>query len=272
MKTFRWAMPLFLVLGAWGSVGAARAQDAQTTGTPTVHKTGKDASDPELEKLRLQKETLELEVEKLKLQATMTVQSGTEGKYSPRETKEEKNEKIDQFQADYSKKAEDLAKAHRDEEALLVLDLVNGEVWHHGTRYGINEWNALVEGRGWKVRKVLDGRDPSGHERNRYSFRNVYLLKYENRSRGVFDLKAGSSADDFNFLTPEGISLKSGQEDVRNAFQNAYFQYDKQYRSKNGVVLRYKHKVKWNFDDKMEIAFDRDGRMVEIRYGVLDER
>jgi hypothetical protein len=223
----------------------------------------------ELEKLRLEKEKLELEVEKLKLQATLGPSTETK-KEKP--SKADKKELLEKFQSDYSAQAQTLAQQHKDEADLMVLDLVNSEIWYKGTRYGIHEWESLAGNQGWKLSKRVDSRDSGGHARYLYRYLNNSLLRYEGRNRGVWTFQAPSKDGDFRFLTPEGLSFTSLQEDVRNAFKNDYFEFERQKRDKHGMLLRYVHKVNWQFDDKLEVSFGLDGKMSGLRYGVLDER
>jgi hypothetical protein len=222
----------------------------------------------ELEKLRLEKEKLELEVEKLKLQATLGPSTVTKAEKLSDSEKQANSEK---FQTGYSTQAQTLAQQHKDEADLLVADFVNSELWYKGTRYGMNEWESLAGNQGWKVSTSLDSRDPGGHARKLRSYRNVSLLRYESRERGILVFKAPANEGDFRLLTPENLSFASAQEDVRNSFKNEYFKFDKQKRNKNGIVLRYVHNSSLQFDDKIEISFDKAGKMTGIRYGVLDE-
>lgn len=231
------------------------------------------SQDLEIEKLRLEKEKLQLEVEKLKLEATVGVRPAvSETPATGTSNKKTKDADLDAIRSDYSLKAKDIALLHKDEADLLVLDALNAEVWYRGTPYGIYEWDALVEDQGWKPTKSLEGRDPGGRARNKVGYRNVSLLRYEGRKAGILTFDAPKGESDFKLLTPEGWSFQSAQEDVRGAFRNEFMKFDRQKRDKKGLVLRYNHKNKWGFDEKMEVAFDRDGHMTQLRYGVLDER
>jgi hypothetical protein len=257
-----------LAVGCMGALSPRVAVSQEAI--PAAFETPSAASpqEMELEKLRLEKEKLELEVEKLKLEATVGPSTSTK---EVKRSKADKRDDLEKFQSGYSTQAQALAQRHKDEADLLVVDFVNSELWYKGTRYGIHEWDALAANQGWKVSASLDGRDSSGHARNLHGYRNVSLLRYEGRKRGVLILKAPMGERDFRILTPEGLSFASVQEDVRNTLKNEYFDFDAQKRNKKGVALRYVHKLNWQFDDKIEISFDKDGKMTDIRYGVLDE-
>jgi hypothetical protein len=222
----------------------------------------------EIEKLKLENEKMQLEMEKMTLQATQTAVPVQTSPTPKGDVKED----VKVYQSEASQKAEELAKANKDKENLLVLDLVNGEVWNKGIRYNIHELYTLAEDRGWKMTKSLNERDVAGHARTLYKFRNTSLLKYENRDMGIFKVTAPSGTDDFDFLTPDGISFSSSTGDVRNAFQSMYFTYDREEHQGRFNVLRYNHSRGLAFSDKLEVGFDRDGKMAELRYGVLDEK
>lgn len=264
--------PLWLVwVLAVGCMGALSPRVAASQeAIPAAFETPSVASpqEMELEKLRLEKEKLGLEVEKLKLEAAVGHSTTTK---EVKRSKTEKREDLEKFQSDYSAQAQALAQQHKDEADILVGDFVNSELWYKGTRYGMNEWESLAGNQGWKVSTSLDSRDPGGHARKLRSYRNVSLLRYESRERGILVFKAPANEGDFRLLTPENLSFASAQEDVRNSFKNEYFKFDKQKRNKNGIVLRYVHNSSLQFDDKIEISFDKAGKMNGIRYGVLDE-
>lgn len=258
-----------LTVGCLGMFAPRVALSQEVTPVVKAAPGSMSSQEMELEKLRLEKEKLELEVEKLKLQATLG--PSTEVKNEKR-LKADKKEDLEKFQSDYSAQAKALSQQHKEEADLFVMDFVNSELWYKGTRYGIHEWESLVGNQGWKLSSRVDGRDPSGHARNLYSYRNVSLLRYEGRKRGVLTFKVPIADGDFRFLTPEGVSFASLQEDVRNAFKNEYFDFDRQKRDKQGIRLRYTHKLSWQFDDKVEVSFGPDAKMNDLRYGVLDER
>ena len=73
-------------------------------------------------------------------------------------------------------------------------------------------------------------------------------------------------------MTPEGITFDSSVGDVRNAFQNAYFSYEGEDHENKLKILKYVHSQDvLTFSDRLEFAFDKEGKLVNIRYGVLDE-
>jgi regulator of replication initiation timing len=275
---------MFCILLALGGVQRLWAQTPTEEATPSGSiSTNIEQQKLEIEKLKFENEKLKLEMEKVQLQATQTAVSTEKNKTSnpaatttntPQATPSNKtsDDVLKVFQTEESNKAEELAKANKDKENLLVLDLVNGEVWNKGVRYNIHELNMLAEDRGWKMSHTLKGRDAAGHGRIFYKFSNISLLKYDGRDRGVFKVTAPAGPEDFEILTPEGISLSSSSGDVRNAFQNMYFTYDREDHQGRLRVLRYNHSRGLAFSDKLEVAFDQQGQMAELRFGVLDER
>lgn len=220
----------------------------------------------EIEKLKLENEKLQLETEKIKL---LNAQTPVPAKTL---SKEDSKEDLKVYQGEVSKKAGELAKANEDKENTLVLDLVNGEVWNKGVRYNLHELYTLFQDRGWKPTRKMNGRDPSGHPRYLDQYRNISLLRYENRDRGIITVSAPSSPEDFDILTPEGISFASTNGDARNAFQNMYYTYDRQVEEGGLHVLRYSHSRGLAFDDKLEVFYDKTDKIVKLKYGVLDER
>lgn len=222
----------------------------------------------EIEKLKLEDEKLNLEMQKMQLQATQTVVPTGKKEPSQGDNKEE----VKVYQSQASQAAGETAKANKDKENLLVLDLVNGEVWNEGVRYNIHELFNLARDRGWKMNQKLDERDAAGHVRYLYQYRNISLLRYENRDRGIFTIMAPRNEGDFDFLTSNGISFASSTGDVRNTFQSIYFTYDREDHQDSYDVLRYNHSRGLAFADKFEVFFDRGGKIAQLKYGVLDER
>ena len=266
MKTSKSLMILILAAGVTSGLWAQTPTDEPTPSGPVSLQLEEQRL--EIEKLKLENEKLQLEMEKLQFQATQTVVPSEKSTASKGDGKDD----VKIYQNNVSQKSEELAKANKDKENLLVLDLVNGEVWNKGVRYNLHELYTLAEDRGWKMGKKLDEMDTSNHERYLYQYHNISLLKYENRDRGIFKMTTPSGPDDLDFLTPEGISFASSDGDVRNALENVYFSYDREDHEGSRMVLRYGHSRGLAFDDKIEVVFDRDGKMVELRYGVLDER
>lgn len=250
---------------------------AQTV-TPTTT-TGIDTESAAIaqEKEKIELEQLQLQDAQLKLkltqaQAQLTPTSPTPTALPVALTGDQAKQALEDFKLAESKKAEALAKANKDKTDVLILNLVNGEVWVKGVRYGMYEFYNLAEDQGWKVTKTVDERDPSGHARNLFTYQNVSLLRYENKDQGIFAMKAPLNTGDMDFLTPEGVSFKSSNGDVRDNSQNAFLKYDSQGEEKKQKVLKYLSPENFlGFNVQMEFWFDRHGQMTRIRYGVLGE-
>ncbi len=257
-----------LVFGTKCALVEAAPATGEASPTPTLT-LEQEKKDLELEKLQLENEKLKLELERAKLQAAPTGEPEQKG---DDKDKEEKERAVDAFQTSMSQKAEALAKENKDKENVVVLDLVNSEMWCKGVRYSVHEMNDIAEDNRWKIDKRLDELDPGGDSRNLYRLRNISLLRYDTRKRGILEITAPVQEDDFQFLTPEGVSFTSGIGDVRNAYQSLYFAFDGENHENRHVILKYIHKVEWNFSDRLNFDFDRDGKLVKIRYGVLDEK
>ena len=141
-----------------------------------------------------------------------------------------------------------------------------------GVRYGLHDLFTLAEDLKWPMSKKLESRKSSGSSRNLYRIKNLSLLRYEDESRGIVELKPPLKEGDLRILTPEGVSFDSGVGDVRNAFQSIYFTYDSQ-DDRNGLkVLRYGHGRGLSFSDQLEVLMDKEGKIKAFRYGVLDEK
>ena len=223
----------------------------------------------ELEKLQL--EDAELKLKLMKAQAELSpVPTPTA---QPSHNSDQDKQVLEDLKLAESKKAEELAKTNEDKADLFILDLVNSEVWYKGVRYSAYEFNNLAADQGWTVAKKVDVRDPQGHARFLYNYQNISMVKYENRDRGVFFMKAPSKPGDMDFITPEGLSFASSNGDVRTNTENGYFVYDSQDEEKNQKVLKYRQGGSLlNFNEQLEFWFDRQGKMTQVRYGVLSER
>ena len=216
----------------------------------------------ELERLELENEKLKFEIEKLKAQTTKTT------------TEEKKNDKKEMmmYQEKCSEKAEGLAKDNKDKANLLILDLVNGEAWNKGVRYHLNDIYSMAEDQKIEFKKYLDKRDMNGDDRNRYVIRNVSLLRYNQRSRVILTFKAPVKDEDYRVLSIDGVSFASSIGDIRSAHQNIYFNYEGEGNRDKLKLLKYKFaKDFFSFSDKLEYGFDKDGKLLEIKFGVLDE-
>lgn len=216
----------------------------------------------ELDRLELENEKLRFEMEKLKAQATKTIGG---------EQKTDSKKEIEAFQKTLSEKAAALAKENQEKPNLLILDLVNDEIWNKGVRYNAHSIFAMAEDRKLDMKKYLDKRDMNGDERNRYVINNLSLIRYSLRAKGIIKIAAPAKDGDFTILTSEGVTSDSPIGDVRNAYQSVYFKYNGEGERKKMRILKYQHSRGLDFSDKLEFAFDRDGKMMEIRFGVLDE-
>lgn len=204
-----------------------------------------------LEKQELDIETLRLQVEK---------QGGKETQ--PDETVE---------RLESAQKSEELAKTESGKENLLVLDWVNGEIWNKGARYRISELYNLAIARDWPVEKTLEKRAPDGHARWRWIIRNMSLLRYQNRDRGIFEIRQPAQPNDFEILLTGGFSFQSSANEAKNVLDCPYYLYDGEDDGENGSTIKFKHDRGLDFDDKLEVFFDSSGKITRLRYGVLDE-
>jgi hypothetical protein len=251
----------FLLVWGWVPV---QAQDSNPSPAPTLT-FDQEKEKLELERIELENEKLKLEMEKMKLEATPKPVPAGEN------NGEEKAKEINDLQALMTRKAEALAKENKDKPSIIVVDFFNNEIWHKGVRYGLSELYDLAEDNHYKIDKSVEQIDPNGDPRRLYRLGNLSLLRYQSKKRGIVEVKATVKADDFQLLTPEGISLSSGIGDVRNAYQNVYFVYDGESHENHHVILEYIHRLELDFSDRLNFEFDKDGKMVEIRFGVLDE-
>ncbi len=224
----------------------------------------------EVERLQLENDKLKLEMEKMKLESSSTPEparlSGDQGDGASKEKQE------DFFLKDASKKAQDLAEKNKDAADLLVLDLVNAEGWYKDVRYNLHDLYSLAEDQKWPLTKKVDGRKPSGVARNLYHIKNFSLLRYEDRDRGILEFDPPQKDGDLKIMTPDGVTFDSSVGDVRNAFQNIYYNYDGQEDRDGLKVIHYAHGRGLSFSDKIEILIDKEGKIKAIRYGVLDEK
>jgi hypothetical protein len=264
---WRWMLVLTLT-GAVGDTTQGFTQGNTLTPAVSVSTLEKEKKKLELDRLQLENEKLKFEIEKMKLQAT-AVPNPDKKEKSQKQGNDKEDAQI--FQADASKKAEDLAKKNKEKVDLLILDFANAEVWHHGVRYSLHEFYSLSQDEKWPIEKRVDGRKPNGYPRYLYRVHNVLLRRYQDMDRGIIEIKPPIKEGDFNILTPEGISFNSSIGDIRTAFQSLYFSYDGQDERGSLKALKYKHSKGLSFSDKLEFLFDQDGKMAQIRYGVLDE-
>jgi hypothetical protein len=267
-------LSIALILMTFFSPGLLWADDAsdKPTPVPTLTASGLELekNQLEIEKLQLENEKLKLEMDKMKFQATLTPYSGNSNENHDSDAK--KDEKIAAYLDEQSKKAHDLATQNKDKEDLLIVDFVNAEGWYKGVPYALHDLNGLGLDQKWPLSKRVEERNAAGIARNLYQIKNIALLRYEDKERGILKMDSPQKEGDLKILTPEGISFDSSVGDVRGAFQNIYFKYEGQ-DNRNGLkVIRYEHGRGLDFSDKLEILIDKDGKIKTIRFGVLDEK
>ncbi len=262
------------ILMIFFSCGQLWADDASDNPTPvpTFSTSGLELEKDqlEIEKLQLENEKLKLEMDKMKFQATLTPGSGNTNENHDSDVK--KDEKIAAYLDDESKKTRDLASQNKDKDDLLIVDFANAESWYKGVPYAIHDLNTLAMDRKWSVLKRVEERNSAGIARNLFQIKNLSLLRYEDKDRGIVKIDFPQKEGDIKILTPEGVSFDSSVGDIRSAFQNIYFKYEGQ-DSRNGLkVIRYEHGRGLGFSDKLEVWIDKDGKVKTIRFGVLDEK
>lgn len=259
----------FLLVPLVFSVSHAGAQ----TLTPTLT-VEQEKQNLRMEKLELENRELKLKVEELEFQATKTarpleVPTATPGLEKSGEGQKDKEGQT--FKADFSKQAEKLARLRKDEKNLLVVDFVNAEIWNQGVRYNLHELDGMADECHWKMTVQVDEIAPNGDRRQLYRACNISLLRYEGRLRGILTFIAPLNESDFQVITPDGLSFDSVIGDVRDAAPNEYFVFDGERKEDGGKTLKYLHPVSLDFSDRLEFNFDKSGKLVKIRYGVLDE-
>jgi hypothetical protein len=272
MRFDRLVLTLFsflLVQGLW-------AQDDVVSPTPVFSKKKISASenDPdfqmmkmEMEKYRLQNEKLKLEINGLKLQKGL----GSPVNLTPQSDKSKKEEGKINLEA--SARAEQQAKENSDNPKMIIFDTQNGELWIEAVRYPVYEIYHVMQNKKWKMKRTLITTQANGMRRFKYSFRNISLEKYENKKYGIFVMAERKNDEDFQIQTIEGVGFGVPEGEARNRFQNENFRFDGEGRSKNIFYLRYKRTHGFfGWDDKLAFGFDaRTEKMVEVKYGVLDE-
>jgi hypothetical protein len=258
---------VLLVMAFFCGLAQAKKHADSTAPEPTPTLTFEEQKQAlELEKLQLENEKLKFEMEKMKAQSTQTAQP-----VENRTSKEDKEMAVEQFMTEKAKKSEEMAKENKDKETIVVLDFVNAEIWYKGVRYSLHELNYLAEDNHLDMSKLVDQIAPSGDPRNLYRVRNLSLLRYSMKNRGIMGFAVPVKDDDFQFLTPEGITFSSGIGDVRNVYQSLYYTFDGESHEKKLRVLKYIHNVAWDFADRLQFYFDKDDKLVKVRFGVLDE-
>lgn len=246
-------------------------QDSGSQPTPT-QTLDQEKQQLEMEKLELENEKLKLELEREKLQMTATP-APTTGAQNPSQgkTKNEAEKEANDYQAEMTQKAEAIAKEHKENADIVVVDFANSEIWHKGVRYSLHQLYDMAEDNRYAMDKTLAQMDPAGDSQYRYQFKNLSLLRYETKKRGIVEITAPSKDGDFKMMSPEGFTLDAGISDIRNAYHNVYFIYDGEAHEGRLKILKYIHKVDLDFSDRLNFEFDKDGKLVRIRYGVLDE-
>lgn len=256
-----WTVSFFLF-----SIGRALAQEPTATPTLTLDQQQQSLK---MEKLELENERLKFQMEKLQFQATQTaVPAYSSGGKAETASKEKETESL---KLDSSSKASALAQSGKSQENLLVVDFANAEIWTGGVRYSLYQPESMAEDRHWGIEEQINKIGPDGDRRYLRRLRNLSWLRYEGRKRGIVTFLAPRGTDDFSLVLPEGLSFESGVGDVRNGYPNAYFVLDGERKDGTVRILKFIHRVDLDFPDKLEFGFDKEGKMVKIRYGVLDE-
>jgi len=183
-----------------------------------------------------------------------------------------KAEQFKALQAQASTQAEKLAAEVKEQPSVLVFDFANSEFWHHGVRYQVHILEALGRDLNNPLKPKMKGRLPDGYPRNLYSIGNISLLRYQGRDRGIFEWVPPKLGNDYEFRTPEGITQGSTVGEIRNSYQSNYFSFEWQREEGDKIRLRYKHSMDLAFDDKLEFLVSREGKILKVRYGVLDEK
>ena len=238
----------------------------EPTATPTLT-ADPDQQNLKMERLELENEKLKLRLEKLEFEASKTltpaVTQATPTDNAPRS--------IESLKSDLSRKAAEMASTYKDKGNLLVVDFVNAEIWTGAVRYGLYQAQSMSGDRQWRLEEGVNKIGPDGDRRILRRLKNLSWLQYEGMSRGIVIFLAPKSVDDFSLMTPDGLSFGSDVGDVRNAYPNPYFALDGERKEGALRILQFVHRVSWDFSDRLEFGFDKKGKMVKIRYGVLDE-
>jgi hypothetical protein len=259
---------MFLILGQlW-----ADDTSVNPTPIPTLTSSGLELekNQLEIEKLQLENEKLKLEMDKMKFQATLTPGPGSSNENHDNDAK--KDEKIAAYLDDESQKTKDLATQNKDKDDLLIVDFANAESWYKGVPYTLHNLHTLAMDQKWSMSKRVEERNSAGIARNMYQIKNLSLLRYEDKDRGIVKIDSPQKEGDLKILTPEGISFDSSVGDVRSVFQNLYFKYEGQDNRDGLKIIRYEHGRGLGFSDKLEVWIDKEGKIKTIRFGVLDEK
>lgn len=217
----------------------------------------------ENERMKLENERMQLEIEKMRIQNTQE---------KPESSKKDRKENAEDFLKAMAKKSAEMAKEHAEDATRMVLDFNNGEVWYKGIRHSIHDLPELYDHEGWEYKKRVAKRNANGVGRMLYAHRNISLLRYEGRDRGVFVWERPQEGEGLLFITPEGVEPGSAYGNYRNLFENDVYHYDKQKKKKKMRILKFKNpKGFFRFDDKLNFWFDGDDKLARIEWGVLDE-
>lgn len=256
-------------------VSAAQASDDKTL--PNDSDLSPDQMKEKIELLKLENENLKLKLQ-LKNQEAASVSPSSavtpanlQPSPSPTPTSNPKNEEADLFRAE-SRRAAELAKSHKSDTDLLVLDTMNNEVWYKGARFPLSHFTDLADQEGWKYTSRIVAMNGTSHARNLYQCKNLSFLIYDGEEKGIFTFKAPEQNGDLNFMTPEGLSNGSGSENVRNADFKDFYQYDGMDKRDGKNVLKYKHDRFLAFSDEMEFFFNSEDKMTQFRFGLLGEK
>jgi hypothetical protein len=186
-------------------------------------------------------------------------------------TPKPKTEEADQLREE-SRKVSELAKAHKGDTGLLVIDPMNGEIWYKGARFRSGDFTDLAEQENWKYTSKVVAMNGQSRARHLYQCKNISLLIYDGEEKGVLSIKAPQDPGDLDFLTSEALSFKSASTDVRDADFLDFFHYDGTDKRDGNNVLKYKHDRFLAFGDEVEFFFTHEDKMTQFRFGPLGEK
>jgi hypothetical protein len=220
-----------------------------------------------LELLRLENENLKLKLQ-LKEQGAQVMPNAVPPTLTP--TPRPQNEEADDLREE-TQKADELAKAHKEDVGTLVVDFFNDEIWYKGARYQVRFFPDLAKQEGWKLSKKVVAMNGLSRARNLYQYQNLSLLIYDGEDKGIFSVTAPQKDGDLDFITPEGFSFKSASVDVRNMGFTSYYKYDGMDQKDSQNVLKYKHDRLLAFGDEIQFFFTHEDKLNKIRFGILGE-
>lgn len=246
--------------------------DPTMTPTPDSSSISDDHLTPDqfkekLELLRLENENLKLKLQ-LKEQGAQVMPNAVPPTLTP--TPRPKNEEADDLREE-TRKAGELAKAHKEDAGTLVLDFFNDEIWYKGARYQMRFFPDLAKEEGWKLSQKIVGMNGLSRARNLYQYKNLSLLIYDGEDKGIFSVTAPEKDGDLDFITPEDFSFKSVSADVRDTGFTSYYKYDGMDQKDSQNILKYKHGRDLAFSDEVHFSFTREDKLSKIQFGILGE-